>query len=76
MDKPNIYNSELSCTLSTTELLQAYVLQLLPLDLKVIYLACKLKLCCIYDTSNLATKALYSPPISLTKCAGATNKWV
>ena len=38
------------------------------LFLKVIlYLACNLKLCCINDTSNLATEALHSPSISLNK---------
>ena len=47
----------------------------MPLDLKVIYLACNLKLCCINDTSNLATEALHSPSISLNKWASPKNKW-
>ena len=48
----------------------------MPLDLKVIYLVCSLKLCCINDTSNLATEALHSPTFFLTKWASAKNKWV
>ena len=76
MDKPNIYKSELSCTPSTTELLRGNVLKLLCLDLKVIYLACNLKLYCINDTRNLATEAIHSPPISLNKLAGTKDKWV